>query len=92
MSTLAAAVTPKGTSAPGRTNYLAILVGSIAAFVSASVYYGVVFSDLWLQVRRLNPSSVGDVNPSPVQPLVEFHGDARDCVCNRIPGRAPGDH
>ena len=72
MSILTTVVTSRGTSEAPRINYLAILVGSIAAFVIASIYYGVLFSDLWLQVRRLNPSSVGEVSPSPVQPLIEF--------------------
>lgn len=72
MSTLTAVVTSRGTSQTPRINYLAILAGSVAAFVIASIYYGVLFSDLWLQVRRLNPSSLGEVSPSPVQPLIEF--------------------
>jgi hypothetical protein len=36
------------------------------------VYYGVIFSDLWLQVRQLNPTSIGEVSTSPVQPFIEF--------------------
>jgi len=72
MSILTTVVTSRGTSEAPRINYLAILVGSIAAFVIASIYYGVLFSDLWLRVRRLNPSSVGEVSPSPMQPLIEF--------------------
>ena len=54
------------------TNYIAIFVGAIAAFIIASVYYGVVFLDQWLQVRRLNPTSIGEVSTSPTQPVIEF--------------------
>ncbi len=36
------------------------------------MYYGVVFLDLWLQVRRLNPTSMGEVSTSPTQPVIEF--------------------
>jgi hypothetical protein len=49
-----------------------LFVGAIVAFVIASVYYGVVFLDLWLQVRRLNPTSLGEVSTSPTQPIVAF--------------------
>ena len=72
MSTLTAVIPSSSAAEARRTNYLAIFVGAIVAFVIASVYYGVVFIDLWLQVRRLNPTSIGEVSTSPTQPLVEF--------------------
>jgi archaellum biogenesis protein FlaJ (TadC family) len=72
MSIATAAIAPRSTAEGRRTNYLAIFVGAILAFVVASVYYGVIFSDLWLQVRQLNPTSIGEVSTSPVQPFIEF--------------------
>jgi hypothetical protein len=72
MSTRTIVMTDSGTRQAARINYRAILLGSVAAFLIASIYYGVVFADLWRQVRRLNPSSVGEVTPSRVQPLIEF--------------------
>jgi Protein of unknown function (DUF1761) len=74
MSSLATVV-PSTSSADTRrtgTNHIAIFVGAIAAFIIASVYYGVVFLDLWLQVRRLNPTSMGEVSNSPTRPVIEF--------------------
>jgi hypothetical protein len=74
MSSLATVVLSTRSKHAGRTNtnYVAIFVGAIVAFVIASVYYGVVFLDLWLQVRRLNPTSMGEVSTSPTQPVIEF--------------------
>src|SRR5690349_14028484 len=72
MSTLAAVMSSKGNAEASRTNYLAIIVGAVAAVVAASLYYCVLFGELWIAVRRLNPTSVGEVSPSPVQPFVEF--------------------
>jgi hypothetical protein len=53
MSSLAT-VAPSTNSAEtgcAATNYIAIFFGAIAGFIITSVYYGVVFLDLWLQVR-----------------------------------------
>jgi len=74
MSSLASVVPSTSSADTDRTgtNYIAIFVGAIAAFIIASVYYGVVFLDLWLQVRRLNPTSMGEVSTSPTQPVIEF--------------------
>jgi hypothetical protein len=74
MSSLATVVTSTSPANTTRnnTNYAAIFVGAIVAFVIASVYYGVIFLNLWLQVRRLNPTSVGEVSTSPTQPVIEF--------------------
>ncbi len=72
MSIATAAIASRSTAESPRANYLAVFVGAIVAFVIASVYYGVVFLDLWLQVRRLNPTSMGEVSTSPAQTLIEF--------------------
>jgi hypothetical protein len=72
VSTLATVVPSSRNEEARRPNYLAIFVGAIVAFVIASVSYGVIFIDLWLQVRRLNPTSMGEVSTSPQQPLIEF--------------------
>ena len=74
MSSLASVVASTNSADTGRggTNYIGIFVGAIVAFVIAFVYYGVAFLDLWLQVRRLNPTSMGEVSTSPMQPVIEF--------------------
>jgi hypothetical protein len=72
MSTLSATMTSKRSVEAAPINYLAILVGAVAAFVIAALYYSVLFGELWLQLRRLNPTSVGEVSPSPLQPLMNF--------------------
>ncbi len=70
MSSLTTVVPSTNSADTGRTstNNIASFVRAIAAFIIASVYYGVVFLDLWLQVRRLNPTSMGEVSTSPTQP------------------------
>jgi hypothetical protein len=74
MSSLATVVLSTRSKHAGRTSttYVAILLGAIVAFVIASVYYGLVFLNLWLQVRRLNPTSMGEISTSPTQPVIEF--------------------
>ncbi len=74
MFSFAALVVSTRSADTGRTNtsYIAILVGAIVTFVIASIYYGVVFLDLWLKVRRRNPTSMGEVSTSPMLPVIEF--------------------
>ena len=50
-------------------NYLAVLVAAIASYVIASVWYGVIFRKLWMQL-----TGISDMKPKPMSMVLPFVG------------------
>jgi hypothetical protein len=50
-------------------NYLAVLVAAIASYVIASIWYGVVFRKLWMQL-----TNISEMKPTPNSIIIVFVG------------------
>lgn len=50
-------------------NYLAVLVAAIASYAIASVWYGVIFRKLWMEL-----TGVTDMKPAPMSMILPFIG------------------
>jgi hypothetical protein len=50
-------------------NYLAVLVAAIASYAIASLWYGVIFRKLWMQL-----TNISEMKPAPVQMALPFVG------------------
>jgi hypothetical protein len=50
-------------------NYLAVIVAAIASFVIASIWYGVIFRKLWMEL-----TGIADMKPAPMSMIIPFIG------------------
>ena len=50
-------------------NYLAVIVSAIASYVIASIWYGVIFRKLWMEL-----TGISDMKPAPINMALPFLG------------------